>query len=169
MSPEKPVSARSYVRINKADLSRLSAIAADDRSQFFDRCPRWKPLYANRIIAVCLCQGAALHFVDRTNGVKDFDVWTFYACHPGEPYPYRRRGKAEFGSLKFGRHPDDLGMNGRRVDLIGRSIPASTSDDPVETIRRYLQTSKTTSAVMLRMKSVVVLDPPHLRGAVIWP
>ena len=25
------------------------------------------------------CQGAALHYVNERNGVKDFDVWSFYA------------------------------------------------------------------------------------------
>jgi hypothetical protein len=32
------------------------------------------------LVCVALCQGAALHFVDGENGVKDFDVWTFYAA-----------------------------------------------------------------------------------------
>ena len=26
-----------------------------------------------------LCQGAALHYVNGRNGVKDFDVWSIYA------------------------------------------------------------------------------------------
>jgi hypothetical protein len=31
-------------------------------------------LYADRLFAVALCQGAALHYIDGKNGVKDLDV-----------------------------------------------------------------------------------------------
>ena len=68
--------ARSLVPITREDLLRLGHIAREDREEFFDRRPRYRVL-ADRVIAVTLCQGAALHFLDGQNGVKDFDVWTF--------------------------------------------------------------------------------------------
>ena len=40
------------------------------------------PSATGQIIAVALCQGAALHYVNGSNGIKDLDVWTFYAERP---------------------------------------------------------------------------------------
>lgn len=57
------------------------------------------------------------------NGVKDFDVYMFYAAHPTGTFPYRWRTEADFGSSRFGRYPGDPeSFRGRRVDLIGRSL-----------------------------------------------
>jgi len=78
-----------------------------------------------RLLGRDLCQGAALHYVDGRNGVKDFDVWSFYAQHDDWPFPARWRGTRDFGPSKFGRYPGDPpGYAGRRVDLLGRSLPA---------------------------------------------
>ena len=38
-------------------------IARQDREEFFHRCPRYRPL-KDEIIAVALCQGAAIHYVN---------------------------------------------------------------------------------------------------------
>jgi hypothetical protein len=65
---------RSYERLTADDLRRLAAIAKDDRGARFARRPRWRP-YADRILCVALCQGAALHYVDGRNGIKDIDVY----------------------------------------------------------------------------------------------
>ena len=70
---------RSYERIRPEDLRRLAAIARDDQDARFNRRPRWRP-YADRVLCVALCQGAALHYVDGRNGVKDFDVYMFYGA-----------------------------------------------------------------------------------------
>ena len=52
------------------------------------RLPRAAP-------CVALGQGAARHYLDGQTGVKDFDVWTFFAAAPTRPYPdpalFRRR------------------------------------------------------------------------------
>ena len=92
---------RSYESITRDDLSRLARIARLDREDFFARKPRYLTL-AGRLICVALCQGAALHLIDGTNGVKDFDVWTFFAAHPGDPRSpgaaARRRSSATRGS-----------------------------------------------------------------------
>jgi hypothetical protein len=76
-----------------------------------------------------------LHFLDGHNGVKDLDVWTFYAQHPEGDFPRRRRGKSDFGVSELGRHPEDVGFVGRRVDLIGRSLDAKPQDDPLHAVR----------------------------------
>lgn len=55
------------------DLNRLAEIARLDQEDFFARKPRYRVL-RQESVCVALCQGAALHFVDGENGVKDFDV-----------------------------------------------------------------------------------------------
>jgi hypothetical protein len=161
---------RSREKITRRDLHRLSRIAEADRDELFGRSPHLRH-YGKRVICVALCQGAALHYVypQDSNGIKDFDVWTFYA-ELGEPFPPRRRGKKDFGTSKFGRRPKDAKhFVGRRVDLMGRSLPVRPSADPVETVLLYLLTAKTKTAKELRKKPIVILDPPELRGAVVWP
>ena len=161
--------ARSYERIVRKDLDRLAAIALSDRQARFERRPRWRP-YADRVLCVALCQGAALHFVDGRNGVKDFDVYTFYAEHPIGAFPPRWRIQVDFGASRFGRYPGDPdSFRGRRVDLIGRSLDASPDADPVEAVRRYLLFAGTETARQLARKAVVLLDPEPRRGQVIWP
>src|SRR4029450_2507130 len=49
---------RSYERIRPEDLRRLAAIARDDQDARFNRRARWRP-YADRVLCVALCQGAA--------------------------------------------------------------------------------------------------------------
>ena len=80
-------SERSFVKIETCDLERLALLSKEDREKFFSSYPRWQRLYADRILCIALCQGAALHYIDEKNGVKDFDVWTFYAAHPDAPFP----------------------------------------------------------------------------------
>ena len=98
---------RSLEPIGDGDLSRLCDLALADLAAFFDRRPETGELYAERLLCIALCQGAALHFTDNKNGIKDFDVWSFFAAHPSRPFPYRRRGTADFGPSKFGRFPPD--------------------------------------------------------------
>jgi hypothetical protein len=80
-----------------------------------------------------------LHYVNGQNGVKDFDVWSFYAQYDDWPFPARWRGTRDFGPSKFGRYPGDPPRDaGRRVDLLGRSFGVEPDADPAEVIRRYL-------------------------------
>lgn len=51
--------------------------------------------------------GSGPHYLDGKNGVKDFDVWSFYAALGDGPFPYRWRGTADFGPSRFGRYPGD--------------------------------------------------------------
>jgi len=161
---------RSLEPIADADLGTLAALAVQDREEFFARNPRWGQLYGDRLLCVALCQGAGLHFVDRTTGVKDFDVWTFYAGHPTAPFPVRRRWTKDFGESRFGPDPfEPEQYRGRRVDLLARSIPCEVGANPVEALRQYLSTSATNTARLLAQKAVVLIDPRALRGVVAWP
>src|SRR5712692_3697526 len=128
---------RSYEAITDTDLRRLGEIAAADRISLFARRIDTGRLYGNRLFAVALCQGAALHRVTGKIGVKDFDVWSFYIEHVGRPYPYRRNGTADFGDPKFGKSPDREDFVGRRVDLLGRSLPLEPGADVIRSLRAY--------------------------------
>jgi hypothetical protein len=161
---------RSLARIEIADLLRLAALAADAEAELFRRNPQGSGRYAGRLLGRALCQGAALHYVDESNGVKDFDVWSFYAQLDEWPFPARWRGTRDFGPSKFGRYPGDpLRYSGRRVDLLGRSLPAQQGADPAVVLRRYLAARRTASAQALAAKAVVLIDSQNQAGEIVWP
>jgi hypothetical protein len=160
---------RSKKPITKADLRRLGDIAITDLESLFHRRPVTGRLYRHRLFAVALCQGAALHFLDGKNGVKDFDIWCFFKANPKRPFPYRRNATADFGNPKFGKSRNWEHFVGRRVDLLGRSLKVSSHVSPADTLRGYLSSSKTTSARALAKKAMILLYPRTLLGTVVWP
>lgn len=134
---------RSRSPIERDDLLRLGRIAREDREDFFARLPRYRAL-AEHVIAVALCQGAALHYLDGRNGVEDLAVWTFYAAHPDATFPQRRRVMCDLGYPKFGRLVAvPPGLLGRHVDLLGRSLGVAVDANPVAALRAYLIERKT--------------------------
>lgn len=159
---------RSYLAIDLEDLQRLAEIARADREELFTRNAHLARCYRDRVICVALCQGAALHFVDTTVGINDFDVWTFFRAHEAGPFPPRRRVERDFGNPKFGRSSDRPDFDGKRVDLIGRSIPAACDEDPASTIQHYLVSQRTRSARCLAEKALIFLEPGKLVGKVVW-
>lgn len=164
------VAERSGARLTRHHLARMADLARADRTEKFARNPRWSS-YGDRVLLVALCQGAALHYLDGVTGVKDLDVWTFYAEDPTVgPYPARwPRRMVDFGPSMLGRHPDDVGFVGRHVDLIGRSLPMPLDSDPIEAVRDYLRRRSSKSPRLLAEKAVIALDPPALRGHQVWP
>jgi hypothetical protein len=161
---------RSLSRIEVADLLRLAVLAADAEAGLFGRNPQGSGRYAGRLLGRALCQGAALHYIKGKNGVKDFDVWSFYAQDDDWPFPARWRGTRDFGPSRFGRYlGDPPRYSGRRVDLLGRSLPVAPSADPADAIRRYLAAWRTTSAKALAAKAVVLIDPQDRVGEIVWP
>jgi hypothetical protein len=160
---------RPLARIEIADLLRLAALAADAEAELFRRNPQGSG-HAGHLLGRALCQGAALHYMDEINGVKDFDIWSFYAQYDDWPFPARWRGTRDFGPSKFGRYSGDPPRYaGRRVDLLGRSLPAAPSADPADVLRRYLADGRTGSAKALAAKAVVLIDPQNLVGEIVWP
>jgi hypothetical protein len=149
---------------------RLAEIARTDREDFFRRHARWRP-YKERVLCVALCQGAALHYVDRKNGVNDFDVYTFYDARPNSgPYPPRRHARADFGASKFGKQPGGASFEGRRVDLLGRSIARPKGMSWVQAVRHYVGSGPRGSTPWhLGRKAVVILEPKRYLGKVVWP
>jgi hypothetical protein len=161
---------RSLARIEIADLHRLAALAAEAEADLFRRKPQGSGRYASRLLCRTLCQGAALHYINERNGVKDFDVWSFYAQYDDWLFPPRWRGTRDFGPSKFGRYPGDPPRySGRRVDLLGRSLPAEPGADPADVLRRYLAARRSESAKALAAKAVILIDPENRAGEIVWP
>lgn len=158
---------RSLAPILLEDLKVFASFALTDRADFFSRHQR-----EEKFLLSALCQGAAKHYVDGINGVKDVDIWSFFEKSPDIiNFPVRRRVARDLGESKFGVHPDDkeAGFQGRRIDLLGRSIDVALGEKPVDALQRYLQEAKTSTAWYLSQKPVVIIDPPELIGQIIWP
>ena len=128
MSSIGPIVERALDKIEESDLLRLAELARSDREDLFNRIPFWRRL-SGRLLCVTLCQGAALHYWDGTNGVKDLDVWTFYAHHPDASFNPRRIRRVDFGPSHLGRHPNDPELTGRAVDFMGRSLRCMVGTD----------------------------------------
>ena len=159
----------SDAKIDDEDLARLAQLARLDREKFFARNPALARLYHDRVICVALCQGAALHYVDGCNGVKDFDVWTFFAEHAAHRFPRRPVTHADFGPSKFGKNPNDVGYVGRRVDFLMRGVACEPEAETVTVLCEYLSRPLTKSAWELAKKAAILLEPSTLRGLKIWP
>ena len=161
---------RSYELITKADLRRLARIAQEQRDDFFTRHAEFAILYRKRVLCTALADDAALHFLNRTTGVSEFSVWSFYAEHPEAPFPFHVVDHVDFGQSKFGRATDaPEGYVGRRVVLHGRSIDATPEQDPLEALQRYLRAAASPSSRDLAHKAVVVIGPERLLGTQAWP
>ena len=162
------LSERSFEPLTHADLQRLAELAIDDLRQLFTRRADTGELYRERLLMLCLCQGGAEHFVRHRHGVKDLDVWAFFSEHPARPFPYRRRGVQDFGPSHLERHPGDDGFEGRRVDIIGRSIKCAPDHAETECVHEWLRGGNTESARLIAQRPVVVIHPPDQRGRVLW-
>jgi hypothetical protein len=91
-------------------------------------------------------------------------------AHPDGPFPARWRGTADFGPSKFGRFPSDpLRYQGRRVDLMGRSLPVPLAADPAGVLKGYLSAAQTASSRALASKAAVLIVPCDHAGEIIWP
>jgi len=185
MSSRGRVAPRSYARITEDHVERLSSLAASDRDKFYLR----RPEYRRRYLATVLAQGAALHLLDGKNGVKDLDVWSFFALPRGVTrFPADKRNvHVDFGASTLGRQPYNLdeapngvvrahwakwsSFGGRRVDLLMRGLPCSPSADPVDAIREWLaagQAKPRSSPARLAEKAMILIDPEERRCEVIW-
>jgi hypothetical protein len=185
-------SPRSRAKLTQEHLCHLAALADADHEAFTRRDGR--PEYCARRLAVVLAQGAALHYLDGHTGVKDLDVWTFYAGLPATRFPAdKRETHADFGSSVFGCQSYDLSearnmhelvrwrrwsaYSGRRVDFLMRALPVQ-ADAPISAVVRALQEwlacgSRSTathkpSAWHLARKAAVLIYPGQHRGDVVW-
>lgn len=165
---DAPAEARSFERIQAADLHRLADIAVESYQDLFRRRPLQR-VHDGRLILLCLCQGAALHLRDGERGVHDFDVWGFFSRGTGSPFLPRWSGKADFGPSRFGKSPDDTKREGRKVDVMGRSIEIRPDDTAITAVRRWIERGSGPSPWFIRQRPVLVISPGSDFGKWIWP
>lgn len=161
---------RSPEPITIGDLKELYNGSVQRLNEYFvqGQGVKWKKLYnIEKPLAVALCQGGAMHYHDGVNGIKDFDVWFFYPFNQRH-LPYRTIWTWDYNKPKFGRHPSIPGYEGRKVDVLVRSIKNYTGKDPVKNIYQFLQYENTASSRELAKKAVVMLTPDSLLGKVVW-
>lgn len=145
-------SRRSFSPVTDQDLRHLGELAAAHHSRFRAAHPDW----AKTLLAMCLAQGAARHRLYEDCGVKDFDVWLFYALPPerqASHFPWNRNVvHVDFGPSAHGRqeYTSDEWANpgynvaqwdtftGRRVDLLARAIPPHV-EGPRAAVRDWLR------------------------------
>jgi hypothetical protein len=145
-------------------LKLLARLATEERDAFFVRNSGQVGIHKDRFLAAALCQGAALHYLGRGNGVKDFDIHLFY-----EQHPERRQMSRKVYSI-LGNLP---GFGPRNVDFIRTVVPQDIAErysrELVPTLRRFLEDRRTANARHLAEKAVVGLVPDAILGTVIWP
>lgn len=168
------ISERSNSKINLEDLRYLASLARRWLASFFSNKPTLQSSFGNTVIAITLCQGAAMHYVDGTTGIKDFDVYFFFGQYDRRLIN-RMPNSVEYGMPKFGVHPIDhrRGYRSRRVDLLRRSIDIDIvrleMGRPDACVLAYLERGRTRTARELAQKAVVGLWPKTMLGKVIWP
>ena len=111
-------------------------------------------------IGICLCQGAASHYLSRNVGIKDFDIWHFYVEDNSINFPYRAHKRIENG------------YKGKPIDFLKRAIPKhiydSYSDDPGQIIMKYLLERNINTKNLLLKKAIIGLFPDKIFGKVLW-
>ena len=94
-------------------------------------------------------------------------MWFFYPFNQ-KHLPYRQIWTWDYKNPKFGKHPLIPGYEGRKVDVLVRSVRNYDEASPVETIYRYLENEKTKTARELAQKAIVLLYPSEFLGKVVW-
>jgi len=137
-------SERTQVPLTRAHLLRLGELADVAHASYTRAAGEGGNLaaWSGRRVAVVLAQGAARHYLHPGLGfgVKDLDVWTFYAHRPARSlYPGRYEVHADFGPSSLGRNSYRPPMTareliwdnytGRRVDFLVRELPVRVSTD----------------------------------------
>ncbi len=163
----------SQAKLTPADLNRLVEIERAERGGLIRTAAIWAA-HRDRLLCVCLAQGAAQHLLDGRNGIKDLDVWTFFARNPeldGRVIDsgFRKGRHRDSGLSHLGRWFDPEGpprfrsFTGRRVDLFGVALPAEPDADPVAALERGSASDERSAPIYLAEKAVVMLEPQRLR------
>jgi hypothetical protein len=141
----------------RKDLRHLRDLALEEHVLFFRRNPHLQSTYRRALVAICLCQGAALHHLNPRSRLEDFDVWHFYWDSRQRPFPYRAHAKGKY--------------RGKRVDFLKRAIPKELqrgAQEPGQVILEYLKQRNTRTKRELLRKVIIGLFPSRIFGDVLW-
>lgn len=144
-------------RLERKDLRNLRDLALKEHKSFFKRNPHLEPAYGNSLIGICLCQGAASHYLNPKVITNDFDIWHFYLADEEQNFPNRAHKKAEYRNVP--------------IDYLKRAIPeklyTACRRKPERVIVEYLKQRKTRTKELLD-KAIIGLFPERLFDKVIW-
>ena len=151
---------RLYEPLTVDDLKTLREYGMAEHEDFFRRNPHLKNAYYDNLIGIFLCQGAALHYLDPSVGINDFDIWHFYKESEEAGFPYRGHKRIEDGH------------KGRPIDFLKRAIPeriyVEFQGDIERTVMEYLFKKDTKTKVMLLEKSIIGLYPEEIFSQILW-
>ena len=184
---------RIFRELSSNDLAEIREYALAELKRFLTDAgtPSGKyGRYENRLIAICLGQGAAQHFVDRQelsafdnevkvgkekinekghkidsngkviSGIKDIDVWFFFEQDDDLKIPDRYRIKS------IQKDFENLGK--RRIDFLRKGLIRKGSSR--ETVRSYLRGNNRGGNAWwyLAQKSLIGLEPASLFEEILW-
>ena len=193
-----PEQNRTFRRPRQDDLQEVRRLALSEMERFLHAAgspPGKYSLYADRLVAICLAQGAAQHLVDLDaasaydnevrvdevevrdkgsrvlhdgrvlSGVKDLDVIFFFREDGRLPLPTNRH-------LRKSEVADLPTLGRRRLDFMKKGVPEgmlaqARGDRPQDVVRTYLRRSRHGSLYLSR-KSVIGLHPPEIFDERIW-
>lgn len=160
---------RTYEKLGGDDLQEIRQYAIEELNRFLYKVgnPEGKyKVYKKKLIAICLCQGAAQHFLDGKTGIRDIDVWFFFEEDANVRIPDRRNMRcSKYKSLKnIGEKKIDFLKKGIKRDIVNMS----KSKKPEDILRSYLQNANTRTSQELAKRPAVGLYPDKIFGKVVW-
>jgi hypothetical protein len=188
---------RTFEHIVSEDLREIARLSLEELNRFTTKAGKPPGKYApylERLIAVCLCQGAAQHYVDVQNsggfenevlvstseirekgfqtvatgqvlsGVKDVDVVFFFEYYNPIPIPPRRHCLRRV----YAELPS---LGRRRIDFMKRTvlpevICSAGVREPSAIVGSYIK--HTAHGQFLGTKSVIGLYPENIMATAIW-
>ncbi len=150
--------------VTSNELHSLVKLAIAEEKAFFVRNPHLVGTYRQRLILVALCQGAALQYLGRGYGVKDFDVHFFYAQNPNKRRLSRAMKREHACVAAFSEMPIDF----IRTTILGAQ-PHLEPEVAIHTVQEFLRSKPTPNACHLSQKAVIGLYPDEVFGEQIWP
>jgi hypothetical protein len=118
------------------------------------------------LVSVALIQTETVlpkHLVDAVNGVRDVDIWLFFAEHDTIKIPHRGNARKEIQA-----NLEKLGP--KRIDFMKEMISLRfvVKDDAQKSIQNYLSLAATSTSAELLMKPLIGLSPRAVFGKVLW-
>jgi hypothetical protein len=161
---------RTYQKMGNPDLKEMKEYGLKELNRFLHDIgdPKGKyKVYKNKLVAICLCQGAAKHILDGKSGIKDIDIWLFFRDDVNVKIPdIKNMRYTKWGSFtRIGKKRMDFMKKGIRDNIINKA----KSKKPDDILYSYLRNSKTLTSKELAQKAVIGLYPEKIFGKVIWP